>query len=203
MEEKPIIFSRLMIRAILEDKKTMTRRICREAIDEFGSIAGNVHPARESGWIAWWPGNVSEEKTKMLYKEGFDCLYGQPGDKLWVRETACLSLSKGPHLKNFISYQADNEKLNNPIWTPSIFMPRWASRITLEITGVKVERLRDISDKDIEREGIIGDFVPDVNANDPRSAKIYFMELWDSLNAKRGYGWDLNPWVWCIAFKRV
>lgn len=98
-------------------------------------------------------------------------------------------------------------------WHPSIHMPRWASRITLEITNIRVERLQDISEEDAQAEGVerpILDVLPPAAVTDiwpfhPHTGEYRdgFRELWDSINAKRGYGWDLNPWVWVIEFKKV
>jgi hypothetical protein len=139
-----------------------------------------------------------------------DCLYGQTGDLLWVRETIAVSMKLGKPI-----YRADMppEIIHGFAWRPSIHMPRWASRITLEITGVKVERVQDISEKDAKAEGVplsngsvtgqryyeawskAGKCVSNL------SAKVVFPTLWDSINAKRGYGFDVNPWVWAIEFR--
>ena len=96
-------------------------------------------------------------------------------------------------------------------WRPSIFMPRWASRITLEIVSVRAERVQDISENDAEAEGIeLWQEVffreynkPDNNPGWTRDPRLSFQTLWDSINAKRGYGWDVNPWVWVIEFKKL
>jgi hypothetical protein len=91
-------------------------------------------------------------------------------------------------------------------WRPSIHMPRWASRITLEVTGVRVERLRDISEADARAEGIEllnGRYTFNGGLHESRSARDAYQALWDSLNAARGYGWDVNPWVWVVEFRRV
>jgi len=87
-------------------------------------------------------------------------------------------------------------------WKPSIHMPRWASRITLEVTGVRVERVQAITEADAEAEGIA--FMRDIpDADETLTAKVLFEILWESINAKRGYGWDVNPWVWVVEFRRV
>jgi hypothetical protein len=129
------------------------------------------------------------------------CPYGQPGDRLWVRETfADLIDIGGGH--NYCAYKADlkidSSYEDHTHWTPSIFMPRWASRITLEITGVRVERVRDITPEDAYQEGM----VHNITASEA-DCLTPFRELWDSINAKRGYGWDVNPWVWVIGFRRI
>lgn len=99
-------------------------------------------------------------------------------------------------------YRADNlqdyEKLT---WKPSIHMPRWASRITLEVTGVRVERVRDITEDDARAEGANQD--PIDGPEQGGSYKLGFWDIWDSINAKRGFGWEVNPWVWVYEFKRV
>jgi len=142
------------------------------------------------------------------------CPYGGIGDRLWVRETWRVIANeerygivfKDGGIKFFegqTTYKIEDK------WRPSIFMPRWASRITLEITGVRVERLQDICESDVISEGC-----PDIpllyepqnmSRIDVLNAQrlSWFAELWDSLNAKRGYGWDTNPWVWVIEFKVV
>ena len=109
----------------------------------------------------------------------FVCPFGVVGDRLWVKET----------------FEDDEGG-----WRPSIFMPRWASRITLEITDVRVQRLQEITEEDARAEG----YHPKINDSLPDwTAKESFKILWDSLNAKRGLDWDKNPWVWALSFKRV
>ena len=177
MTEHPILFSGPMVRAILEGRKTQTRRV--------------IKPQTT------WGSDVEY------------CPHGVPGDRLWVRETWC-PLERAdwsrPGREYNVNYKADATPEGECIrkemgyqWKPSIFMPRWASRITLEITGVKVERIQELLDhKDIMAEGILPDEGPRCY-----SCRTRFAELWDSLNAKRGYGWDANPWVWVIEFKRL
>lgn len=192
IRERPILFSAPMARAILEGRKTQTRRVFKRAIDG-DEVAGSVHPAAESGWIAWFPGNVSAEKTKELYRIGIPCPHGLPGDKLWVRETHWIN--KEEHI---VAYRADGEMpdhMDEP-WRPSIFMPRWASRLTLEITDIRVERLQDISEEDAKAEGV-------GLSNIMSSYQRDFQFLWNSINAKRGFGWDVNPWVWAVSFRRI
>jgi hypothetical protein len=109
------------------------------------------------------------------------CRHGQPGDLLWVRETFAADRTSW-------YYRADGE-IPGLTWTPSIFMPRAASRLTLRLTEVRVERVQDISQADAVAEGTQG--------------KASFALLWDALNAKRGYGWASNPWVWVLSFEVV
>lgn len=129
----------------------------------------------------------------------------QPGDILWVRETfyhayATTTVNGLEYvLENTYYYKADypSDKLNPP-WKPSIFMPREAARIFLRVTNVRVERLSEITEEDAIAEGIrIG-----IGGMPYFSCREAFAALWNSLNAKRGYGWDSNPWVWVISFER-
>ncbi len=213
MKERGIIFSAPMVRAILENRKTMTRRICKKASlpmkDEEPAFA--VCAARESGWIAWFgiPDPEIEEFTKKAYAHGFPCPYGQPGEHLWVRETWQIEFHSGFH---DIRYKADNAivdpgtdiyKIENRYcwkWRASIYLPRWASRILLEITDVRVERLQEISEEDAIKEGMCPIHAREVGCPGSEQGPIDdFAELWDSLNKK--FPWSSNPWVWCISFK--
>jgi hypothetical protein len=132
------------------------------------------------------------------------CPYGVPGDLLWVRETWSIDPNDLGYPKdewrNFVGYRADDQdaKPTHWGWHPSIFMPRWASRVTLRIESVRVERLQKITEADAQAEGV--DFIPAAPAAlDHRTA---FAGLWDALNDKRGFGWDTNPWVFVIGFAR-
>jgi len=186
VKERPILFSGPMIRAILRDRKTQTRR------------AVNPQPWQEPDGALGW-------RSKGDYIEwnngrGDLSPYGVPGDRLWVRETWVPTSSEKScvYRTDFTdrighfwpSIAADPKDVT---WKPSIFMPRWASRITLEITEVRVQRVQEISPDDIVAEGI------------PKhlNADTEYIRLWDFLNAKRGYSWASNPWVWAIGFKRV
>jgi hypothetical protein len=123
----------------------------------------------------------------------------QLGDTLWVRETWAYSTDYDGDviLNRKILYRADGEKTILPsTWRPSIHMPRWASRINLEVTGVRVERLKDITEEDALAEGVI-------SSDYDKTYRYAFSVLWDSINAKRGYGWAANPWVWVIEFRHM
>jgi len=144
------------------------------------------------------------------------CPYGAPGDQLWVRETWQINhidYDRGPAPKSRpldaeLLYRADGEFRDQfeideggSGWRPSIFMPRWASRISLEITGVRVERVQDISDADAKAEGVPeGAF--DTGLTYVPSYVESFMNLWDAINAARA-PWDSNPWVWVVEFRRI
>jgi len=200
MKERPIIFNGEMVRAILDGKKTQTRRV-----------------------IKLLPKSNEKIYTKC-------CPYGKPGDRLWVRETWAyeqweestteyvtkeMALDAGnanlegwaiegpPIQREKIFYRA-TDKYNGK-WKPSIFMPRWASRITLEIRDIRIERIQDITPADALAEGIeyerhgkgLGDACDEI-----RILQV-FQKLWDEINEKRGFGWNENPWVFVISFKKV
>lgn len=184
--------------------------------------AGAVYPACESGWVSWYPGKGPlngaslPESTKQQYAKGFECPHGRLGDRLWVRETwGDVTLAFQSHENEepeVIAFRADEgvynahsmkrlEKMSDsgivaPKWKPAIFLPRRFSRITLEITNVRVERLREISEEDAEAEGCTGDHRADRDLD----AAQEFRSLWDSINGKRA-SWESNPWVWVVEFK--
>lgn len=215
MKERPILFSGEMVRAILEDRKTNTRR-CDELLDV---IEGGQPPpmlewfGKRFGFI----GRLPDGSTVFS-----PCRYGGPGDRLWVRETFFIDhyefYPDGPLPKerpavvydSHLLYRADGsccEQLGEcqcegkgARWRPSIYMPRWASRITLEILSVRVERLRDISEADALAEGIDdGWLVRNKLSND---RLLGFQFLWDGINGEK-HPWASNPWVWVIKFRRL
>ncbi len=224
MKKRPILFSGAMVRALLAGTKTQTRRSVKPQPKEDSSIDGtrglvvNGHVTDAIGWAAWNP-----------------CPYGRPGDRLWVRESwqgpllqefeidADPDWHYASHIHQYqnpahCEYAADGgpkpeytdaDDVMRQGWRPSIHMPRWASRITLEITGVRVERLQDISIEDAKAEGAWGPddsivqkvadhFGIDIFAANPRKA---FQMLWEQINGPDS--WDANPWVWAIEFKRL
>lgn len=207
-KERPILFSGPMVRAILEGRKTQTRRVVKHQ-----PIKGDVYPTKDDG--IW---GAQTERSVTSY---FACPHGQPGDRLWVRETWGLLDTQpcdGPE-RATIGYRADGDG-NAPngryqLWRPSIFMPRWASRLTLEILRIRVERLQDITEDDcidegVPHDGLVGYYCEEGDPNDPEDIGAHrcnwragYKQLWDSLNAARGHGWDKNPWVWVIEFKRI
>ena len=169
MKERPIIFTTDMVKAILDGIKTQTRKVIKSQ--------------------PWGMDKVYFTAFRKDYG-GRTCPYGQVGDRLWVRESFYTESGD-------IWYKADGQTAPMFIkWKPSLFMPRWASRITLEITEVRVERLQEISDGDCQAEGCQ---YPQWRGSHT-SWKGAYKALWDSLNAKRGYGWEVNPWVWVISF---
>ncbi len=126
------------------------------------------------------------------------CPYGAPGDRLWVRETFRIEGGARPeHGPNGVHFRADEDEPGIG-WRPSIFMPRWASRLTLEVTEVRVERLGALTYDDAQAEGV--DFFPLA----PGCSLVQRFALgWDAINGKRGFPWASNPWVWVVAFRRV
>lgn len=174
MKERPILFNSEMVRAILDGRKSQTRRVITDQ---------SVISIRPDG---------------KLGKAQPRCKYGQPGDRLWVRET----WAQHPEVPGEWMYRADRGVDYQGAaqglfkWIPSIHMIRKASRITLEIESVRVERVQEITPNDCRAEGIGDDF------NDV-GARYCFGQLWNSINEHRGFGWDVNPWVWAITFRRV
>ena len=248
MAERPILFSGPMVRAILEGRKTQTRRVVKPQPSHF-TPGPNVHHPRHpaayfdaycnapktdanprgmSGRWCWWtPDN----------RQGPDwirCPYGVPGDRLWVRETwycddafagrdECVGCVRCSHTtadriaawREALFYRADGEAHeqfeqldhgSGHIWRPSIHMPRWASRLALEVTCVRVERLHDISEADAQTEGVLcenldrrGDVCRIVTPS--QHWRYHFQDLWASINSLDS--WRANPWVWVVEFRRA
>lgn len=202
MSDRPILFQGAMVRALLAGTKTQTRRV-------FKAKNGGV-----------WPNKNDLPGMRQILR---NCPYGQPGDRLWVREAwmpdppiddtwastawnGCgRVISEVPerfHHPRFCNYAAD--WLHGPItWRPSIYMPRWASRITLEVTGVRVERLQEISEADAQAEGCSLECM--TPTGDDSGSAIHgpggYIALWESINGPGS--WDANPWLWVVEFKRV
>ena len=178
--ERPIIFSSPMVRAILDGRKTQTRRL--------------VKPQPKIILAVHSDASITTERIFRSGDQRIHCPYGQPGDRLWVRET--FSLSGNGYFFRADVPQPETVKYS---WNPSIHMPRWASRITLEIINIRVERLQEISEKDANAEGVGTLFKYGMPAG--RSIDC-FHALWDSINAKRA-PWASNPFVWVIEFKLI
>jgi hypothetical protein len=178
---RPILFSGAMVRAILDGRKTQTRRIVKPQ-PEYAQRDGRLLRLEEINPDLW------PTATARLLPS---CPYGAPGDRLWVRETWRRAQD------GVLYYRActGDDSFDGNAWKPSIHMPRAYSRITLEITSVRVERVQDIGPGDAYAEGISEVY--------PEHAVFAFRRLWDSINAERGYGWDANPWVWVVDFQRV
>jgi len=208
MKERPILFNAENVQAILDGRKTMTRRVMKPQPNDYGLI-----PFTETMAIRW-KGNLVKLRDMPQF-----CPYSQVGDRLWCKEAYNLNVLAGVGDKEqfILNYRAGGTsswfKINevNPKppfrfqkWTPSIFMPRWASRLTLEITGLRAERLQDITEDDAKAEGVTPhriDWDDNISPNVTIDYREGFIKLWNSINAKRGYSWEKNPWVWVIEFK--
>lgn len=237
MKELPILFSAPMVRALLEGRKTQTRRIVKEQPTSVGRYCVPFSPeeAYRNGFLLErWP-----EQERMMGNFGrcvrVHCPYGKLGDLLWVREAFQPLLANGVkwsdadyatgegYAINYVATEgrkefacARDERITDRITSP-IHMPRWASRITLEVTEVRVQRLQEISGADCRAEGIATcDIPPDeegprrigymVGPDDGKSGldvrpQDSYRKLWESINGAGS--WDANPWVWSLTFKMV
>jgi len=218
MKESPILFSAPMVRAILDGRKTQTRRILR-------TDAPHVYCISDGVTAEWGP---ADEDGDPIDAPPFRCPYGATGDRLWVRETwavvddhhdtvsleaALDSARKGCPWAGII-YKAghgggayDEDHRVGGCWRPSIHMPRWASRLTLEVTDVRVERLQSITERDARAEGmersVDGRWLePGPDGPTLSTARDAFAKLWDSINGEHA-AWASDPWVWAISFRRV
>lgn len=192
MKEKPILFSSPMVRAILEGRKSMTRRA--------------LKPLRQDDRTPYvmWPVYERGKRYESSANPDRAAPY-TPGMKLWVRETWAYPLINDSVTQAFV-YRADGERtdLCDGRWSSPIHMPRWASRIALLVKEVRVERLQDISEADTIAEGCRRRFQPEGNEVIEWSATLSFARLWDSINGKRaGCAWADNPWVAAIGFERL
>lgn len=237
MIERPILFSAPMVRAILDGRKTVTRRLIKPQ-PTWGSHGENGDSLL---FCASWKGRLlGVDGARDWFMT--QCPYGQPGDRLWVKETHRPSIAHSHGMDACdcadvnVEYQADGEvrffrdgdigadwfmplAAQRGGFVPSIHMPRWASRITLEVTGVRVERLQAISEDEAIAEGLhrieIGSGYPDTYSataatwaqvmeqevdayDDPRQA---YRDLWEQINGAGS--WDANPWVWVVEFRRI
>lgn len=232
--ERPILFSAAMILALLDGRKTQTRRPLKPqpiSTQLWGSGVPNSLPTHFCVHARFAEPYPAALKPFDVGDPWLPCPYGKVGDRLWCRETWCNQFDEnGSALENSAYYRADGTEVRHvdgdgllvyckdgseaSPWRPSIFMPRWASRITLEITDIRTQRLHDLSEADALAEGLtrvddgerlepfryrygVGDNVTN------RTAVAAYAHLWDSLNKSRGYGWDTNPWVWVLTFRRV
>lgn len=221
IKERPILFSAPMVRAILDGRKGQTRRVVNR-LRKFGSISGSLTEFGKSDTKGYdWHFRYKRmrwhdiEEARLLDL----CTHGKIGERLWVRERTeedCLGST------SLARYSADGKISNHTWWysrksCPSIHMPRWASRILLEITNVRVERLNDVSHSDAVSEGIYGEYhrwrdpeypLADIAYRPSENSKYRYSDarqayedLWESINGQGS--WDLNPWVWVVEFKRI
>jgi len=209
MKARPILFNTDMVKAILSGQKTQTRRALKDQPPENMAKAlrtgvGSFDAVRRSGMFRF-----ADNKTGAMWPEGpVICAHGQPGDLLYVRETFAkvprTAYAQSTGVTQIINpddeyqaavFRAGWERCKPGAWIPSIHMPRWASRLTLEITDVRVERLQEISKKEAVAEGF--DMPPAPSQGWKFGALHNFKFTWNSI-----YGnWDANPWVWVIEFK--
>lgn len=228
MKSRGIIMSGESVRGILANRKTQTRRVCRPQPDDYpskhpgayidaycGEPKTTTNPRGMSDTWCWW---------LLDWRQGPDwarCPYGAPGTRLWVREAFAYSV-RDPDCSHNDDYSEDTHDIVYradydggdwdhyepnadgtmarskvpPPWRSPLHMPRWASRLTLEVVNVRAERVNEISEADARGEGV-------ETASDAPTYREAYMFAWDSLNAKRGYPWSANPWVWVVSFKRV
>ena len=250
MKERPIIFDAESVRAILEGRKTQTRRVVKPQPYFNTLCGGHWYWSGTNRWNSISVGcpTIKELVSNMLQQvvclawPNSRCPYGQLGDRLWVRETWQLVKEQGytyetdygPESDSYwtlkedrqvkqtdlgewlIDYRADSKEyvLCDMVWRSPIHMPRWASRTILEVTDVRVERIQDISFNDAIAEGCSvehhHDEIPPICDSDGMllakgyiGPKAWFLNRWDALNAKRGFSWPSNPWVWVVEFKLV
>lgn len=237
MKEHPILFSGLMVRAILDGQKTQTRRIVTPQTSTINGPTCERWLWDELDFTAAWVDNSpfspagnpgpylkvpmpKDDTVQRVYPRWF------PGGRLWVRETwqhFCNTSSGGSLVIGHVKYRADDSVLirgawqkftdaptqkwwntGRAPWASPIHMPRWASRITLEVTAVRVEPLQEIREADAIAEGMFNDRRI-LERIDPGgwTAGERFQRTWDDLNAKRGYPWKSNPWVWVVEFKQI
>jgi len=246
MKERPILFNAQIVQAILEGRKTQTRRIIKwpgkNKPADIRKNPDNDHWYKDFIWSMRTYNGVWADYKNDRFLEF--CKQGKPGDRLWVKETWCDPSSEGypimyrAECENGVYYWGCDDEgpvfvpEKNYKWKPSIFMRREYSRILLEIIDIKVERIQDISEEDAKAEGVEsldseieyenrdyticpacggtrlvnsigmgGGVIFDTDCFKCDTHKKRFMHLWESINKKRGYGWDVNPWVWVINFK--
>ncbi|AWF35065.1 putative upf86.8 [Klebsiella oxytoca] len=223
MKERGMIFNGEMVRAILDGRKTQTRRIMKVQPEHSELGLRRVVESKngiDDGKYFWSQSDATGLKSR---SKPFACPFGTVGDRIWVREafrvhsraTDVATLVYKASERNSWTEQTHRVPVavcNKPAtpekWTPSLHMPRWASRILLEITDVRVERLNAISEEDARAEGIIdggclncGEPEPCGCANPEPDATDAFAYLWQSIYGQEN--WNANPWVWVIEFKRV
>ncbi|SFI15154.1 hypothetical protein [Albimonas pacifica] len=182
MTDRPIIFSGPMVRALLEGRKTQTRRALPTAHPKFANH-GVLDPEALTDPLEVWYWDGVHDRVGASYRLPY-----APSNRLWVRETFAHDCDGVG-----CAYRADGESLG---WTSPLFMPRRLSRLTLTVTDVRVQRVQEIIRGDAMEEGC-----PFPNMADGPDPRDWFRELWDSLNAKRGLGWEANPWVAALTFE--
>lgn len=241
VKEYPVLFNGDMVFAILEGRKTQTRRVIKSPAKNMQQSGIECIQHRDLG-DKWYGDKVWSMRNKTGAWADYThnkflskCPLGKPGDRLWVRETwADTNGESGP----MVSYKAGGDRFlieeSYPVdysrypnctftmwcgdlrrgepghsWRPSIHMPRWASRITLEVTEVRAERVQDITEDDAMEEGVcratpyIENGLQYYREDDSGTYRAGFSALWDSLYSKKGWGWNVNPFVWVGGFRRI
>jgi hypothetical protein len=233
MKERPILFSAPMVRAILDGTKTQTRRVLVKQPLDIIPMKGKMTGVQWVGltkrqpdpkglvfrcrlgvpgdrlWVreTWRVGAWNEEEglisvdylaNNCARREWLSVGDGELFERLWIQSSDDASDAGLKCGDEGYKWKPGESPCR---WRPSIFMSRWASRITLEVTCVRVERLQEISEEDAKAEGITAPMYPPGNGK--ATYRLAYLHLWDSLNAKRGFGWDKNPWVWAITFRKV
>ena len=222
IKERPILFNAEMVRAILEGRKTQTRRVMAfpgkrwelvEPKKRFGRIVSK-HPKKDKFGVFIHAPDPTFPENDIIVSP-----YGEKGDQLWVREKWRTNIEmdsmspkhielweaskgRGPLELVDVEYSAGMKDANDGKlkgrWRSSIHMPRWASRIQLEVIDVRVEQVQDITEEDARNEGY-----PGLSSSGYKSPTVWFWDLWDSINKERGFGWESNPLVWVVEFKRI
>lgn len=215
VKERSIIFSAAMVGAIMAGRKTQTRRVVKSLSTKHPDVVFAFDDVND----AWWPFYSDDGESTVTgdgMEEPIECPYGRPGERLWVRESGWERPFRSNHdmregADTWARYYYDasgltaEDRKNFKDWgftrRPSVHMPRWASRIALEITSVRVERLQGISPADCVAEGV--DVPLHYSGSDPDQLEglcSIYRDLWESINAKRA-PWASNPWVWVVEFE--
>lgn len=209
-ETRPIIFNGEMVRAILDGKKTQTRRTLKYQPVDILPMPPRDNPKEKTWATLDVRGETIDENRGKVIR----CRFGFLGDRLWIRETWQAQTIDDLWWHEVAKEDRPNFNwaITNPInpafdtvppkWLPSIHMPRWASRITLEITDVRVERVQNIKPIEVISEGI---YEPHYgySKSEGIAAILRMEQVWDSIYAKRGHSWESNPWVWVVEFEVV
>ena len=226
--ERSILFSASMIRALLDGRKTMTRRVVKPQPDaKFFDPPRCQYSATGHGGPGLYVGcgDYPDEGSQL-----WRCPFGAPGDLLWVRETWRTGVGLDGFSPQRITEMAREAGYDDG-WGPvqyvadgaargwrdipnfggawgnirqSIHMPRWASRLTLRVTAVRVERVQEISEEDARAEGVEPSIAGQDERGNRRTHRTGFVRLWDSINGRRdGCSWAENPFVWCVSFERI
>lgn len=193
MKERPINLRADEVRSIKDGSKTQIRSVFKYS--EHPAVIGY----EPNGTHGWWKGVAKSEALIQQYISTFPltikCPFGIVGDRLWVRETFAIYGDKEYHTIHYRANHPQHEGQKGMGYKPSTNMPRWASRILLEITNIRVERLQDISEEDATAEGMVAD--------DDYCAEQYYSIFWNKKHGWKEKGWNANPWVWVIEFKVI